>query len=61
MTIYLCRNGHLVRADSSQVSIDSICGQCKRIASRRANRETARRAFAKSLFDMVPASSRRKA
>ena len=52
-TIYLCREGHLVRADHSQVSIDSICLTCKRNVCRRAKRE-AEKAFARRLFDSTP-------
>lgn len=36
MPLYVCSAGHLVRADNSQVSIDSICGKCKAAARLRA-------------------------
>ncbi len=65
MSIYVCSNGHLIRAESSQISIDSLCAVCKSNERRRVKktqaREAARVAFAKSLFDMVPRPARRKA
>lgn len=33
---YVCSAGHLVRAENSQIAIDSLCGACKRAARRRA-------------------------
>ena len=38
MSLYVCRNGHLVRTESSQISIDSICKQCKANERRRATK-----------------------
>lgn len=39
MTIFVCLAGHLVRAEHSQVSIDSICPKCK--ANQRRQQATA--------------------
>ena len=35
---YVCSKGHLVKAENSVVSIDSLCSQCKRIQHYRQNR-----------------------
>lgn len=34
MPVYVCSAGHLVRAEGSQISIDSLCGRCKAAALR---------------------------
>ena len=31
---YICSKGHLVKAENSQIRIDSLCGRCKRQTAR---------------------------
>lgn len=35
---YVCSAGHLVKAETSAVNIDSLCGRCKALARRQALR-----------------------